>query len=143
MQYLQLIVLKYCVNLWQRLSSGTMSLLGSAAAWVRNTMSSLVADEEKKELKRKLEATQKDLATTQDQLGALAAAASDFTDVVESEHKRSRRWIDRIDLDLQAGMVTGLILSPTEVQDLMSNVHKARVVFDHNDDGYEGIPMID
>ena len=136
--------------------SRIMSLLGSAATWVMNALSSLVgqqatspvssspqlvtlqvealsvvhnyyADKEKKDLKRKLEATQKDLATMRDQLTELAATASEYTDAVESEHKRSRRWIDRVELELQAGRVTGLTLSPTEVQDLMFDVRLARI----------------
>ena len=129
MQYLQLIVLKYCVNLWQRLSSGTMSLLGSAAAWVRNTMSSLVADEEKKELKRKLEATQNDLATVRDDLAEARDISSAFEDAMEAVHTRSRNKMYKVLTKLTKCQETGE-LTNADLREMVSNLQDAHNVLD-------------
>ena len=94
-----------------------------------STVHKSFADDEKKLLKRKLEATQKDLATVRDELAKLIAISQLYKDSVEETHKRSRKKMYLVLMKLVLCEETGT-LSIEEVKEMIRNLQDAHNMLD-------------
>ena len=82
------------------------------------------ADKEKKDLKRKLAASEQELATVRDDLAAAQDKTSVFEDLVEETHKRSRQKMRQVLMKLMKCQETGN-LSTEEVREMIGNLEGA------------------
>ena len=102
------------------MASQPVTLQVEALSMVHNRF----ADEEKKDLKRKLEATQNDLATVRDDLAEARDISSAFEDAMEAVHTRSRKKMHQVLTKLMKCQETGN-LSTEEVGEMIDNLESA------------------